>query len=103
MEMSSERTALAFLFSPLAFVSTSVVFHNFRLVRDIGAKFATDLRWQGNAIKALQEAAEAFLVTFFEDVLQCAFHAKRVTIMKKDIQLCRRIRYGSYTSMGPPM
>ena len=41
---------------------------------------------------ALQEAAEAYLVGLFEDTNLCAIHAKRVTIMLKDIQLARRIR-----------
>ena len=41
---------------------------------------------------ALQEAAEAYLVRLFEDTNLCAIHAKRVTIMPKDIQLVRRIR-----------
>ena len=38
------------------------------------------------------EAAEAYLVHLFEDSNLCAIHAKRVTIMVKDIQLARRIR-----------
>ena len=41
---------------------------------------------------ALQEAAEAYLVGLFEDTNLCAIHAKRVTIMPKDIILARRIR-----------
>ncbi len=41
---------------------------------------------------ALQEAAEAHLVGLFEDCNLCAVHAKRVTIMPKDLQLARRIR-----------
>lgn len=53
---------------------------------------AAELRWQSQAIMALQEAAEAFLVHLFEDTNLCAIHAKRVTIMQKDIQLARRIR-----------
>uniref|UniRef100_A0AAV2LFI6 Core Histone H2A/H2B/H3 domain-containing protein n=1 Tax=Knipowitschia caucasica TaxID=637954 RepID=A0AAV2LFI6_KNICA len=44
------------------------------------------------AIGALQEASEAYLVGLFEDTNLCAIHAKRVTIMPKDIQLARRIR-----------
>ena len=36
---------------------------------------------------ALQEAAEAYLIGLFEDTNLCAIHAKRVTIMPKDIQL----------------
>ncbi|XP_003723879.1 putative histone H3.3-like type 3 [Strongylocentrotus purpuratus] len=49
-------------------------------------------RWQAAAIMALQEAAEAFLVHLFEDSNLCAIHAKRVTVMPKDMQLARRIR-----------
>ena len=52
----------------------------------------TDLRFQSSAVLALQEAAEAYLVGLFEDTNLCAIHAKRVTIMPKDIQLARRIR-----------
>ena len=50
------------------------------------------IRFQTDAIKALQESCEAYLVGLFEDTNLCAIHAKRVTIMPKDIQLARRIR-----------
>ena len=50
------------------------------------------IRFQSAAIKALQQACEAYLVGLFEDSNFCAIHAKRVTIMPKDIQLARRIR-----------
>merc|ERR1719181_1048051 len=63
-----------------------------RLVRDIALEFKTDCKFQSQAILALQEAAEAFLVGLFEDTNLCAIHAKRVTIMPKDIQLARRLR-----------
>jgi histone H3/H4 len=63
-----------------------------RFVREIAQDFKTDLRFQGSAVLALQEAAEAYLVGLFEDTNLCAIHAKRVTIMPKDIQLARRIR-----------
>ena len=63
-----------------------------RLVREIAQDFKTDLRFQPQAIGALQEAAEAYLVGLFEDTNLCGIHAKRVTIMPKDIQLARRIR-----------
>lgn len=63
-----------------------------RLVREIAQEFMTDLRFQSSAIAALQEASEAYLVSLFEDTNLCAIHAKRVTIMPKDIQLARRIR-----------
>ena len=49
------------------------------------------VRFQSAAIMALQEASEAYLVGLFEDSNLCAIHAKRVTIMPKDIQLARRI------------
>ena len=63
-----------------------------RLVREIAQDFKTDLRFEGLAIVALQDAAEAYLITLYEDANLCAIHAKRVTIMPKDIQLSRRIR-----------
>uniref|UniRef100_A0AB74ULD6 Histone H3 n=1 Tax=Neonothopanus gardneri TaxID=1069186 RepID=A0AB74ULD6_9AGAR len=70
-----------------------------RLVREIALDMTTttngemyELRWQSSAIQALQEATEAFLVHLFEDANLCALHAKRVTIMQRDIQLARRIR-----------
>ena len=63
-----------------------------RLVREVAQDFKTDLRFQREAIAALQEAGEAYLVSLFEDTNLCAIHTKRVTIMPKDIQLARRIR-----------
>jgi histone H3 len=63
-----------------------------RLVREIATEFKSDLRFQSQAVLALQEASEAYLVGLFEDTNLCAIHAKRVTIMPKDIQLARRIR-----------
>jgi len=64
-----------------------------RLVREIQQELTRRrYAWQGTAILALQEAAEAYLVGLFEDCNLCAIHAKRVTIMPKDMQLARRIR-----------
>ena len=64
-----------------------------RLVREVMTYFfRKEYRWQANAILALQEAAEAHLVGLFEDANLCSLHAKRVTVMPKDIQLARRIR-----------
>jgi histone H3 len=51
-----------------------------------------DLRIQRLALEALQEAAETYIVQFFEDSLLCAVHAKRVTLMANDLRLARRIR-----------
>ncbi|EFC37152.1 histone H3 [Naegleria gruberi] len=63
-----------------------------RLVREIAQDYKSDLRFQSNAVLALQEASEAYLVSLFEDTNLCAIHAKRVTIMHKDMQLAARIR-----------
>ncbi|RKF58183.1 histone H3-like centromeric protein hH3v [Golovinomyces cichoracearum] len=73
-----------------------------RLVREVALQVRPadeGWRWQSQAIQALQESAEAFLVHLFEDTNLCAIHAKRVTIMQKDIQLARRIR-GAWGGLG---
>ena len=51
-----------------------------------------DLSWQRTAVEALHHATEDCNVRLFEDTNLCAIHAKRVTVMPKDIQLARRIR-----------
>ena len=67
-----------------------------RLVREIATaenvSSQSDYRFQSSAMRALQEASEAYTVGLFEDANLCSIHAKRVTIMPKDIQLVRRIR-----------
>ncbi|KAJ3517556.1 hypothetical protein NLJ89_g418 [Agrocybe chaxingu] len=63
-----------------------------RLVREIAQNYKTELRFKGAAVMALQEAAEAYLVGLFEDTNLATLHAKRVTIMPKDIYLARKIR-----------
>ena len=61
------------------------------LVREIGQNQKGDLKWQETGILALQESSEAYLVGLFEDTNLCAIHAKRLTIMPKDMQLARCI------------
>ena len=56
------------------------------------AQHPSGIRWQSAAVLALQEAAEAYLVHLFEDTNLSSIHAKRITIMVKDLQLARRIR-----------
>lgn len=63
-----------------------------RLVKSIAHESVSDVRFQRSAIVALQEAVEAYLVGLFEDTNLCAIHARRVTIMVRDIKLARRIR-----------
>jgi len=63
-----------------------------RMVREITYRYKADLRFQEAALLALQVAAEAFLVSLFEDTNLCAIHGKRITIMPKDMQLAMRMR-----------
>ena len=66
-----------------------------RLVREIATSIiprGKEIRFQSSALLALQEAAEAYLVQLMEDTVLCAIHAKRVTIMPRDMRLARRIR-----------
>lgn len=75
--------------------STELLFRKLpfqRFVREIVQDYKPDTRMTSQALGAIQEAAEAYLVGLFEDTNLCAIHAKRVTIMPKDMQLARRIR-----------
>jgi histone H3 len=72
-----------------------------RLVREILQGLKADARVEGRAVEALQEASEMYLTGLFESANLCACHAKRVTLMCKDITLARRIR-GEVVSIGPP-
>ena len=60
-----------------------------RLVREIAQVHNPYVHFQSGAILALQESAEAYLVGLLEDSNLCAIHAKRVTIMPKDMQLAQ--------------
>ncbi|KAM0864246.1 hypothetical protein ACQ4PT_044049 [Festuca glaucescens] len=63
-----------------------------RLVRELTQDASLEVtRWTPQALLALQEAAEYQLVDLFERANLCAIHAKRVTLMQKDIYLARRI------------
>lgn len=73
-----------------------------RLAREIAQSIRGDLRFQATALAASQEASEAFLVGLMEDANLCAIHARRVTIMPKDLQLSQQIRreYQSTSKRG---
>ena len=62
-----------------------------RLVREIAQDLQKDMRFNVVAVMALQEASEAFLVGLFENTLLCALHAKRITVMPKDMRLALRL------------
>jgi histone H3 len=57
------------------------------LVQEVAQDFKSDCHFQSMAVLALQEASEAYLIGLFEDTNLCAIHAKRVTIMPKDMML----------------
>ena len=63
-----------------------------RVIKEIEQGMRADLWLQSTAMMALQEAGETFLVGLLEQSNLCGLHAKRVTIMPKDIQLARCIR-----------
>lgn len=65
-----------------------------RFVRDITLKFNYKIpfRFTPQALQALHVASEDYLIALFEDSYLCTLHASRVTLMKKDMILARRIR-----------
>ncbi|KAK1349879.1 histone H3 [Hamiltosporidium tvaerminnensis] len=66
-----------------------------RLVREIASKFKADIRFQYQSLVALQESLESFLTNMFEDAYRCVIHAKRVTLMSKDVKLVYKIKYAA--------
>lgn len=63
-----------------------------RLVREVTQDFNPGLRFRATAVEALQEASETYAVQLFEDTNLCAIHAKRITVIPKDMSLVRRIK-----------
>ena len=63
-----------------------------RLVKEITHNINNELRFSSQGLQALQESTESFISGLFEDSYLCTLHAKRVTLMPKDMQLARRSR-----------
>lgn len=63
-----------------------------RIVREIARSENSDIRFTSHGLLALQEASETYLTSVFEDAYLLTLHAKRITLMPKDVQLARRIR-----------
>jgi histone H3 len=61
-----------------------------RVTRD-GAEL-WNVRFQGVAMEALQEAAEQFLTGVLSDAYRLTLHANRVTIEPKDVRLVLELR-----------
>jgi len=64
-----------------------------RIVREIMAKYDPTFRIQSEALEALQEASEAFLVHYMSDSNLCTHHAKRVTLFRTDMHLVKELKY----------
>jgi histone H3 len=63
-----------------------------RLVRQITRDIHHEMRFQSTALLALQEAAESYIISLFEDAHLCAIHADRITLTPRDLALAKRIR-----------
>eukprot|EP00804_Cyclotella_cryptica_P013157 CCRYP_006965-RA/>CCRYP_006965-RA protein AED:0.03 eAED:0.03 QI:0/-1/0/1/-1/0/1/0/135 len=71
--------------------STDLLIHKLpfqHFLREVTQDFRGDIRYQAIALAASQEAYEVYLIGLLED----AIHARRITIMPKDMQLSRQIR-----------
>ena len=62
------------------------------MLREVQEQFKVGLRWQANAVLAMQEASEQYLVETFDLTKQAAFHARRQTIFPKDMKLVQTVR-----------
>ena len=58
------------------------------------------MRWQSSALLALQWAMEGFLIQAFDDSNLCAIHAKRITVMPKDLHLIRWLQKWDKYELG---
>ncbi len=67
-----------------------------RFVGEVTQDVCGGMRYQATALAASQEATKAYLIGLLEDTNLCAIHAKRVTIMPKDMQVALRIRRESH-------
>lgn len=82
------------------------------LVSELGFEYKTDLRFDDDAIDALQAAAESYLVSLFSDANLAAIHAKRTLVQSSDIRfaascMCPPVPTasfpGSRVSFKPPI
>ena len=64
---------------------------NFRLVKEITCQESKDLKWQVMAVQALHSTTKAYAVGLFDDTKLVAWHAKRITVQRKDMGLTLHI------------
>ena len=58
-----------------------------RLIREIAGSFKSDVRFNKQALLALQEGTEQYIVELFKQSQSFAIHAGRQTITVEDLQL----------------
>ena len=63
-----------------------------RVAREIGQDYHDEIRYSAHFMELLQFCVEHQLVKLMQETNMCAIHAKRETILPKDIQLARYIR-----------
>uniref|UniRef100_A0A915CWA9 Histone H2A/H2B/H3 domain-containing protein n=1 Tax=Ditylenchus dipsaci TaxID=166011 RepID=A0A915CWA9_9BILA len=68
-----------------------------RLVREVAVNFKQDILFKAETMEILQEAAEMYLTSTFEESYLICLHTGRVTLMEKDIKLLQRIRGLAHT------
>ena len=85
MEIRHYQKSVEFLIRKLPFQ---------RVVREVAQNLGVidDLRFTPDAIIALQEASEVFLVNLMEDANLCTIHRGRITITPKDYHLVMKMR-----------
>ena len=63
-----------------------------RLVKEILYSYKDDARISIQALACLQEGAKQALVSPFEDTQLCVIHAKRITILDRDIRIAKKMK-----------
>jgi histone H3/H4 len=58
-----------------------------RLTQEIAQTYKNDMRFKGEAHRALQAGAESYLVEVFQAANKVAIHGGRETVQAKDVQI----------------
>lgn len=66
-----------------------------RFIREISSNHTPDMRFQVNALAAIQEATESLLVSVLRDANAVAIHSKRKTVEAQDVRLVVDLRKSS--------
>jgi len=64
-----------------------------RVIREVAAPYQDDLRFSAQALDALQQASEAYLVELFSDANNCAIEHDRKTVEPRDMRLAMLMRH----------